>query len=173
MEHWVADNRRYGGNVMRRMRNRMEASAAPNDHRHQVHRSMIRAGSTNLFPFDKGTDMSSRFSMMKRIVVAPFSSQVFPASHTPSREWPSHVARSPVAGGLPQASRGSSRAAAPRHAPLAAAEKIAGRRHRRVQVAQTRDDRSPAQSGDALISLEPRAFRFSAQRSHAAAFGSN
>jgi hypothetical protein len=29
------------------------------------------------------------------------------------------------------------------------------------------------QSGDALISFEPRAFRFSAQRSHAAAFGSN
>jgi len=32
---------------------------APNDHRRQVSRSMIGAGLTNFFPFDKGTDMSS------------------------------------------------------------------------------------------------------------------
>src|SRR6266851_474749 len=36
MEHWWADNRLCGCNVMRWMRNRMGASLARNDHRHQL-----------------------------------------------------------------------------------------------------------------------------------------
>jgi len=65
-------------------------------------------------------------------------------------------------------------AVAPRHAPLAAAEKFVERRHRRVRISQARNDRvqvakllaCPARRS--LDALEPRACGFSAERFHLA-----
>src|SRR5882672_3705974 len=71
-------------------------------------------------------------------------------------EWPSQVARSPLAGGLPQASSGF----------------IDGSGPRGVRLAQTRDDRvhvseplaRPARRS--LDALEPRTLRVAAERLH-------
>jgi hypothetical protein len=49
----ICSGARYGCNAMRRIRNGIEAWSALNDHRRQVHRSVISAGLTNHFHLTK------------------------------------------------------------------------------------------------------------------------